>query len=47
MPYHIRHVGSVYQVVKDGSNGKIMGQHKSKKEAQAQLYALYVNEKKK
>jgi len=33
-------------VVKD-SGGKIMGTHKSKKAAQAQLYALYVNEHKK
>jgi len=46
MPYHIIHVGSVYQVVKDKGN-KIMGSHKTKKEAQAQLYALYVSEHKK
>jgi hypothetical protein len=32
--------------VKKDAGGKIMGTFKTKKEAQAQLYALYVNEKK-
>jgi len=45
MPYHIEHHGNVYQVVKD-QGGKVVGTHKTKKQAQAQLYALHMNVKK-
>lgn len=45
MPYHIEHHSNVYQVKKD-SDGKVMGTHKTKRDAQAQLYALYKSEKK-
>lgn len=45
MPYHLVHVGGTWQVVKD-AGGKIMGSHRSKKEAMAQLYALHMAMKK-
>jgi len=44
VPYHIEHHGNVWQVKKD-QGGKVVGTHKNKKEAQAQLYALHKNVK--
>ena len=46
MPWHIEHHGNVYQVVKN-AGGKVVGSHKTKKEAQAHLYALHMNVKEK
>lgn len=43
MPYEVKQFGSQWIVVKK-LGGKIMGRHKTKQEAQAQLKALYANE---
>lgn len=44
MPFHIERAGSTY-IVKDDA-GKVYGHHKSRKEAQAQVYVIQKNEKK-
>jgi len=43
MPYHVERAGNTY-IVKD-YKGKVYGKHKSRKEAQAQIYAIEMSEK--
>jgi hypothetical protein len=43
IPYHIEHSGGVYIVKKD-SDHQAMGTHKTKAEAQKQMYALLISE---
>lgn len=45
MPYHIEHAGDKWLVKKD-SDGHVMGTHKTKKEAQAQIFAITQSERK-
>jgi hypothetical protein len=43
MPYHVERAGKKY-LVKDDKD-KVYGEHKSRKEAQAQIYAIEMSEK--
>lgn len=43
MPYHVEKAGSTYYV--KGPNGKIYGKHTTRKEAQKQIYAITMSEK--
>ena len=43
MPYSVKKDGSQWKVVKD-EDGKVMGTHGTKKEAQAQVRAIYASE---
>ncbi len=44
MPWHKVHTGSKWKVVKD-DGGKVVGTHDTEEQANAQLAALYANEK--
>lgn len=43
MPWDIRRSGSVYEVVQR-NNGRVMGRHKTRAEAEGQQAALYATE---
>lgn len=44
MPYYIQKDGSKYKVVT--ADGRVMGTHATRKQAEAQRRAIYANEKK-
>lgn len=44
MPYYIKRAGSKFKVVT--ADGRVMGTHDSRSEAEAQRRAIYANEKK-
>ena len=46
MPYSVRKAGDKWKVVKD-SDGKVLGTHKTKQEAQKQIIAVTMSEKRK